>query len=158
MVDRRSLVVRRMRAEDVDGMVLLGQAMHGESAFSERVFSSEKLGSLLHHYVNTPEHCFGAVAYIGPDMVGMFAGYTTDYFFGPELVACDLFWYVSPAHRGSRAGLKLLRSFESWAKSRGVSEISAGVSTAVAFERTGALLQRLGYTQVGGNYKRVVVG
>jgi GNAT superfamily N-acetyltransferase len=157
VVDRRGLVVRQMRAEDVGAMVLLGEAMHGESAFSERVFSPEKLGALLHHYVANPEHCFGSVAYIGPDMVGMFVGYTTDYFFGPERLACDLFWYVSPEHRGSRAGVRLLRSFELWAKSRGVVEVSAGVSTAVAFERTGALLQKLGYTQVGGNYKRVVV-
>jgi len=76
---------------------------------------------------------------------------------GTDLIASDTVWYVSTQSRGSRVGLQLLRAFEKWAKERKAAEIYMGVSSGLSAGKTGAMLQKLGYNVVGGNYKQRVV-
>lgn len=69
---------------------------------------------LLGHLIATQ---FVAVADAEGTPVGLIAGAVSPHPFNPELrVATELWWFVSPAHRGSRAGLALLDSYEAWAK------------------------------------------
>jgi GNAT superfamily N-acetyltransferase len=150
--------VRRMSGQDIEPMVEMGADMHAEGAFAALDYSREKCRELGHRYIQSPDTNFGAVAEEDGKIVGMFMGYVTDYYFGNDKIACDILWYVVPEARGSRAGIKLLKAFQVWAAQCGASEVCIGVSTAVEFERTGMLLQRLGYAHVGGNYKFSVVG
>ena len=152
-----SFSLRRFTEADIPGMIDMGGHMHAESAFARLDYCPEKCRDLGLFYLNNPETCFAAVAEQDGRLVGMFMGYVTEYYFGRERLAHDILWYVLPEVRGSRAGLMLLKAFEDWAKERGVSEVCIGISTAVEFERTGAVLNRLGYVHVGGNYKLPVV-
>jgi GNAT superfamily N-acetyltransferase len=147
-----------MSEQDIEPMIEMGASMHAESAFAALDYSWSKCRELGHRYIQNPDVNFGAVAEADGKTVGMLMGYVTDYYFGNDKIACDILWYIDPDHRGSRAAIKLLRAFQRWAKEQGASEVCIGVSTAVEFERTGLLLQRLGYTHVGGNYKLSVVG
>lgn len=48
--------------------------------------------------------------------VGVIAGMLAPHPFNPDLtVATELWWWVTPEHRGSRAGLLLLDDFDAWA-------------------------------------------
>jgi RimJ/RimL family protein N-acetyltransferase len=147
-----------MSEQDIEPMIEMGAAMHAESAFASLDYSWDKCRKLGHRYIQNPDVNFGVVAESDGKTVGMLMGYITDYYFGNDRIACDILWYIDPDYRGSRAAIKLLRAFQHWAKEQGASEVCIGVSTAVEFERTGLLLQRLGYTHVGGNYKLSVVG
>lgn len=145
--------VRRAQEADIDDMIDLGVGMHAESAFRNLNYDKEKCRSLVKMYLDSPEDRFFSVAESDGVLVGMFAGYITDYYFGHGLLANDILWYVRPENRGSRVGLALLKAFEDWALERGVSEVCLGVSTAVDLERTAQILSNRGYHHVGGNFK-----
>ena len=158
VMSEAAIQIRRMSEQDIEPMVEMGAAMHAESAFVVLDYSRDKCRDLCRRYIAHPDVNFGVVAEKDGRLIGMLMGYVTDYYFGDDKIACDILWYMDPEHRGSRVGIRLLEAFQDWSKERGASEVCIGISTAVAFERTGALLQRLGYLHVGGNYKLSVVG
>jgi len=132
----------------------LGVAMQQESEFSAIPFDIEQAAqSIVALVVNNPRG-FGMLAYTDEGKpVGMISGSITPYFFSRGWVASDFVWFVLPEYRGSRAAVKLLKLFKSWATEKGASELYMGVTTNVSADRTGELLQRMGFKHVGGNYR-----
>lgn len=150
--------IRPLEPDDVPGVIGLGSHMHQESVYRHFDYSENKFGRLLYHYITNPNTCFAYVGTSGSVLNGVLLGSIDEHYFGTDLIASDTLWYVSPQSRGSRVGLQLLRTFEKWAKDRNAAEIYMGVSTGVNPDKTGGVLQKLGYDLVGGNYKlRVVV-
>jgi RimJ/RimL family protein N-acetyltransferase len=50
--------------------------------------------------------------------LGMMGGLVTPHLMNPSVrVLCETFWWVSPQHRGTSAGLRLLNAFLDWGKS-----------------------------------------
>jgi hypothetical protein len=144
---------------DIGEILELGQQMHAESAFRHFDFDIPKCAMLFHTCLTNPDTHFIRVA-VSPtnEIVGLLIGFISEHYFGRDLIASDYLWYVTPEHRGSKAALALLRDFQKWAEDRNAAEVHMGISTGVHAEKTGALLERLGYDLVGGNYKlRVVV-
>lgn len=69
--------------------------------------------SLLAHLMDTQ---LVLVADTNGEPVGLIAGALAPHPFNPDItVATELWWFVSPAHRGSRAGLALLDAYDAWA-------------------------------------------
>jgi len=132
----------------------LGVAMQQESEFSAIPFDIEQAAqSIVALVVNNPRG-FGMLAYTDEGKpVGMISGSITPYFFSRGWVASDFVWFVLPEYRGSRAAIKMLKMFLSWSRDMGAMEAYVGVSTNVSPQRTGKLLERLGFTHIGGNYK-----
>jgi len=103
--------------------------------------------------INNPRG-FGVVAYTDDDIpVGILCGGISNYVFSKGSVANDYAWYVLPEYRGSRAAIKMLKMFRSWAKDNGATELYMGITTNVSKDRTGQLLERVGFDHVGGNYR-----
>jgi GNAT superfamily N-acetyltransferase len=150
-------VLTRIGPQDLQDVFDLGLQMRNEGAFRSLDYDRDCVFRFLRQYVDSPDINFGVVGRRNGVLCGFFTGYMSPYFFGRDLIATEVLWYVSPADRGSRLGLRLLRAFEAWALERGASEVCVGVSTGVFSDRTGRLLQRLGYAHVGGNYKLPVV-
>jgi len=147
-MEYKTFAVERLR-----DILVLGMAMQQEGAYSVIPFDIERSAqSIIHMIINNPDG-FGLLAYDGDAPVGMIAGCLAPYFFGQGTLASDFVWYVLPEHRGSRASIRLLKEFRSWAKEKGADELYMGVTTNVAADRTGQLLERLGFEFVGGNYK-----
>jgi GNAT superfamily N-acetyltransferase len=68
------------------------------------------LGNFIGH------HAF-LVAKDGAEIVGFIAGAVSPHIFNPRIrVLTELFWWVDPKHRGTRAGLLLLESLKDWSK------------------------------------------
>jgi len=84
-------------------------------------------------------------------LIGFFAGMIQRYFFSNRERATDMGFYVVPEHRGSAAAIRLIRTFEYWAKEMGVKEIALGQTTAVDIEKTLKFYAHLGYRVVGFN-------
>lgn len=149
--------VRPLTPEDVAEVIALGYKMHQESVYRHFDYDENKCGQLLYRFLTNPNTCFAHVAESDGELVGVFLGSIGEHYFGRDLVASDTLWYVLPEHRGSRAGGVLLKTFESWAKDRNAAEINVGISSGLSAEKTGAMLQKVGYEVVGGIYKRRVV-
>lgn len=51
------------------------------------------------------------------ELIGCFAALVTPHIFNPRIrVLTELFWWVKPEYRGTRAGLLLLETMTQWAK------------------------------------------
>ena len=149
--------VRPMTTEDLPGALNLGQRMHQESVYRQFDYDENKFGRLLCNYIIRTDDRFAYVGETNGVLSGVFLGSISPHYFGNDLVASDTLWYVAPQSRGSRAGLQLLRAFERWAKTKNAAEIYVGISSGLSIDKTGNMLQRLGYDVVGGNYKLRVV-
>lgn len=140
--------------ERLRDILQLGVAMQQESEFSAIPFDIEQAAnSIVALVVNNPNG-FGMVAYTDDgEPAGLIAGSITPYFFSRGWVASDFVWFVKPEFRGSRAAIKMLKMFKAWAAEKGASELYMGITTNVSADRTGELLQRMGFKHVGGNYR-----
>jgi len=145
-----------MEEWDIDPMIELGAAMHAESAFRDLDYSRDKCFQLGVRCISHPDRYFGYCAYEGDELTGMLIGQLVPYYFGNDLLANDILWYVREDKRGSMMGIRLLNAFRDWAKERGASEVCIGVSTALDLDRTHKLLSRMGFTHVGGTFKEAV--
>lgn len=143
----------RAREQDIIPMGNLGYQMYKEGAFKDLDWDFDKVHRLTERYINNPSTHFALCAYDEDKLVGMIMGYLTPYYFGNDILACDHLWYVDPSYRGSRTGLRLLKEFRSWALDHGAKEVCIGISTGTDVDRTGALLERIGFAHVGGTYK-----
>lgn len=131
--------------------------MHQESVYRDFDYNPNKCGRMVYRYMTNPDTHFAYVGTHNDTLNSILLGSIGEHYFGTDLIASDTLWYVSPQSRGSRVGLQLLRAFEKWAKERDAAEIYVGVSSGLSADKTGAMLQKLGYDVVGGNYKRRVV-
>lgn len=69
--------------------------------------------ALLAHLMETQ---FIAIADADGAPVGLIAGALAPHPFNPDLViATELWWWVNPPDRGTRAGLMLLEAYDEWA-------------------------------------------
>ena len=89
-------MIRPFTLEDLPTMVELGKIMHEESVYRDLDFDAQKLIDLGHHYIANPERCWSAVAEVNGRIIGMYAGYITEYYFGKDLIAQDLLLFVDP--------------------------------------------------------------
>lgn len=148
--------IRSLEYADIPETVELARKFVEESAFSRFRFSHDKMAANLSMAVTHPHIAFCHVVEEDGQLVGALVGYINEFFFGPDLIASDQGWFILPEYRGSRSAVKLLKNFESWALANGAKEVAMGISTDVMPEKTAALLQKLGYNHVGGNFKKAV--
>ena len=141
-------------AEDNLGDVLrLALTMQRESDYAAVPFDVEQTAhSVLNMVVRNPNG-FGVLAYHDGKPIGMICGGLAPYVFSRGSLASDYAWYVLPDHRGSSTAIRLLGMFRQWATDRGATELYMGITTNVEADRTGQILQRMGFDHVGGNYR-----
>lgn len=147
-----SITVRKARLSDVEPFVELGKIMHEETAFAGIEWNPVKVRDFG---ILATQHSSFCV-YVAEDNgipVGMVIAEVVPYFFSDELRVCDHLWYVAKEYRGGPVAVKLIDKLIEFAKSKGVSEIYSGVSTSLDAEKTGALLENIGYKHLGGLYK-----
>tara|TARA_R110000744_G_scaffold348171_2_gene453711 strand:- start:170 stop:628 length:459 start_codon:yes stop_codon:yes gene_type:complete len=151
------MTIRPMQPEDLPTVLEMARCMHQESVYRRFDYDENKMGRLLYNYIINPKTSFSCVGTSKDTLNGVFLGSIGEHYFGTDLIASDTLWYVSPQSRGSRVGLQLLQAFENWAKERDAAEICVGVSSGLSADKTGTMLQKLGYDVVGGIYKLHVV-
>lgn len=141
--------VRRATAADGPALVALGRAMAAESPrYCRTNFDEAKCLQTFHALLEAPVGIV-LVAEDHTGLVGMMAGFALENFFGRAINASELVLYVTPALRGSRVALRLVKAFEQWAGEMGAETVEVGVSTEVHVERTVEFYQRLGFEPTG---------
>lgn len=142
--------VRRATHDDANALAVLGAFMHSESPrYRHLDFEPQKVIDMTHALLDNEYAVVLVVEHEG-FIVGMFAGIVAQHYFCFQLYSSDIVFYVAPEHRGSRAGVMLLREWERVIAEDGrVVESVIGVSADIDPDRVCGLLERLGYRQRG---------
>ncbi|MAK37096.1 MAG: GNAT family N-acetyltransferase [Flavobacteriaceae bacterium] len=147
MLKTKGYTIRVGDRDDIPSMIKLGKQLHEESPrFMGMDYSEDKLFD-LGKVVAEQGGLF--IAEHEGKIVGMLVGLVSEHFFGHDLMASDLTFYIDKEHRGGTLGVRLMRQFEAWAKCMGARVISLGISTEIDAKRTGELYLRMGYRVTG---------
>jgi GNAT superfamily N-acetyltransferase len=143
--------VRRATPDDVPWLVAeLREFAAHYPVTNVSLFGSDEYAAALLSTLITDQ--FVAIAHRGEVRCGLIAGAVGPHPYNPDLlVASELWWFVSPAHRGSSAGYSLFLAFHAWARDVGADlatmtlASNSAVNTA-AFERFGYRETERAYT------------
>ena len=103
--------VRKATSEDIDWLIMQLRAFETFAGYRRSLLEDEnearvKLAEYIAHHVVL-------IAHDGSDRFGFIAGVIAPHPFNSRLrVLAEIFWWVMPEHRGTRAGAMLLREFE----------------------------------------------
>lgn len=118
------MIVRKADASDLPQYVVLAQMfhaaspMHGSIAFDVQGYSDFYLASLKNNSMGI------WLAEIDGEVVGICGALAYPLYFNPSALAVqELWWWLTPAARGSGAGGKMFKQIEQWAKERKASAL-----------------------------------
>ena len=148
--------IRAPTHKDIENILDLGEEMYAESAYAFLPYDRDKVRGLIVDYIEDSVTRCGLVAEVDGVIVGMIGGCLVDYYFCNETLVSDEVLFVRPDRRGGVTAMRLIRGLQEWARGRGARELCLGISTNVGVEATGKLYERLGFTRVGGIYKKIL--
>lgn len=135
-------------ADDLVPVITHGREMHKNSTLRNLQYDPRQLGDTLLNLAAS-EHGAVILAEADGEVVGFVLALVSKSFFGPDLVASELAVYVTPEYRGTRAGVKLVRAYVAWAKSRGAKRINSGNSAGMDDQKYLKLLTFAGFQPAG---------
>lgn len=152
-----SVRVIALQNDDVEEVLMLARIMHQESqTYRQFPFDDAVFRGWLIAAVNEPKRFFCGVAEQDNEIVGAMLGVSMNMLFSSSKMASELGLFVRPAYRGGRAGLKLVRAFEEWARNNGCSLITVGVSAGITDERAVKFYEKLGFEKHGVALRREI--
>lgn len=138
-------MIREATADDLDALVKMGERFHDSTPYADELSrNSVQYRIFGAGLINSPDGVLLLRELKGVP-VGMLGGAVFDHPLSGERTAGEMFWYAPPEHRGT-TGLRLLLSFERWARSHGAKMIQM-VQPAWA-DRVGELYGVLGYKKL----------
>lgn len=141
-------MIRPATHDDLGALLVLAEQMHGESRFARRRFSLDKMARLFATLIDS-EDGLVLVAERNGEIVGGFAGYVAEDWFGPDRMSGDFGLFVDPRSRGLSTAAGLIKGYVAWAQARGVAQPEVGISTGVHTETTTRLYEALGFERIG---------
>ena len=139
-------MIRPFETGDFARLLDLAEDMRAESpAYKDFGIVKEKLLMVGEATITLPDTYFGAVAVENEEIIGFVLGFCTEHYFTHDKIASDLALYVTPAHRGGSAAMKLIGWFEVWSRKHGARTLSLSISTGKDAERIAVLFERLGF-------------
>lgn len=118
------MIVRKALESDLPRYIVLGQMfhdaspMHGVIDFNVQGYSDFYLASLKNDNIGI------WLAEIDGEIVGICGALAYPLYFNPTAwVVQELWWWLTPAARGSGAGGKMFKQIEQWAKERNASAL-----------------------------------
>lgn len=140
--------VRAANLADVAIIVQLGRQLHANSAYADKGFSDAKAKSVVAMMVDSETDC-ALVAEDNQQIIGFFLGGVNYEWFSDDLLGFDYSVYVIPEKRNGRTAIKLFKTFEAWAKSKGAVRIHVGITTNINIEGNRRFYHFLGYQDSG---------
>lgn len=144
---------RRPVPEDLSQILRLAKEMHAETSFRNLSFDIGKAATeIMSQVVN--QNNLTLVAEDRGQIVGFISAYLSKPFFSDDLVVYDHIWYVGKSARGTLVGPRLLRMVSEWARLCGAKAVFVTLGSDVSQDRVGKLVERLGYSRLGGYYRK----
>jgi len=146
---------RRAYPEDLPAIVALAEEMHAETSFRSLSFSKSKAAAEVLSCILNP-NMLVLVGEKDGRILGLIAAYLDKPYFSEDLVVYDHIWYVGKEGRGSMVGPRLLKHVAEWARLCRAKAVFVTLGSDVSQERVGKLVERLGYSRLGGYYRKDV--
>lgn len=147
-------MIRTFEKSDVPEVVSLIEQLHKESSFSQISFDQDHCTVNVEQWIAQDIYWAQGAFDTNKKLFAVYAGYIAQYYFSKEIGAYDLLMYVEPQRRGGYTIVKLVKNFESWAKSMGAKEIRPGTSTGINNEMSKKFYEALGFKNIGYNFMK----
>jgi GNAT superfamily N-acetyltransferase len=121
MSDAQNLItVREATEADLPVYLQLSADFHAASPMNRVcAFEPEGFGEFVRGAMDNPDICI-LLAELNGEIVGITGGIIYPLYFSPShKVSQELWWWLTPAARGSGAGNKMFKHLQLWAKERG---------------------------------------
>ena len=148
---------RRPVPEDLPQIMRLAKEMHAETSFKTLSFDEAKAATEIMSCLMNP-NMFVCVAERDGNLVGIVAAYLSAPYFSEDRVVYDHIWYVGKEARGTPVGPRLLKLLTEWAGLCRAKAVFVTLGSDVSQERVGKLVERLGYSRLGGYYRKDIDG
>ena len=148
-----AVMIRPLEPNDILKLVSLGKEMHQAGHFKDTEYCEKKVINLLMSVLDNDYQCC-CVSVVNGEIIGMFIGFITTYYFGNTLTSNDYLLFVSEKHRGGSSGIKMLHYYIKWAESAGVTRrnIRLGNSAEIATDAVDRLYKHVGFRSHGTLY------
>ena len=147
--------IRQANPDDYDALSAMGERFFAYSAFANAIpFDREAVRDVLARLGEGDSLLPEATATVlvaedKGEIVGGIVGVLTAAWFNPQSrIATELAWWVTEAHRGGTAGIKLYRAFEKWAEAHKADAIVMSDLVIDGETPAAQLFEKLGYVTV----------
>lgn len=140
-------MIRPAKHSDVPRLIELGTLLHATSSYSTMNFCPDKSAAFLHELINGQGVVF--VAEVRGEVVGGMAGAVAEQWFSNDLIAYDYSIFVEPSRRNGVIAVRLIQTFQEWARIKGAKQIYMGIGTGVSVEGTTRLYESQGLRNIG---------
>jgi len=82
----------------------------------------------------------------------MFVGFIVECFFSTKTQSCELSWYVTPEHRGSKTAFEMVDIYEQWARDGGATIANLINLDMLNADKVAKFYKRKGYTLAENTY------
>jgi len=146
--------IRFAKPEDREALIDLALENQKEIIHGNISVNRSRVEEALHGLfsLNTGTHVLFVAETEEGDLAGGLLGCVERYYYSDELQAQLIQWYLKKSFRGTSIAPRLVKAFVEWAKGRGASEVFIGISSGVDVHLAHQMMQRLGFTHLGGNY------
>jgi RimJ/RimL family protein N-acetyltransferase len=146
-------VIRRITHTDIPTIINLLLTLHTESPVYGLVEPDpEYVTRTLTAMIDSKSF----IGYIATDGTGLMLGQISPTWYNPVPSAYEHILYVVPEKRGTGLAIRMVRNFEADAKWAEAEYAYLGASTGINDEATNRLYERLGYSRVGGGYRKAL--
>lgn len=145
--------IRQARQDDLATLLIHAKNMFEESQYSQYSFNKHKVVRLFDGLISNPDGIVLVAEHPEDGIIGGFIGGIAPHWFGDLKTTFDFGVYVSPKHRGGRAGPMLVKAYIDEATRKGAAECSIGNTTMVNIDAVARMYEKLGFTKVGYNFK-----
>lgn len=137
-------MIRRGTIDDIDALIEMASPFLNYSKYSE--FTEIDPDEIAFSLCNILDNGVIFVAEIDGKVVGAIVGMMSQFWFSRKTkLAAELAWWVKAEHRKGTVGIRLLTTFEEWAKENGATVVSLSDLKVADIYPAGELYEKLGY-------------
>ena len=147
-------MIRPMCELDIPKLASLG-IDYAKEANNHDVFKYDIDTAMLNLAISIidPDSCI-FVAVKENEVIGFLWGLVSPLPWSTGKLAVDNILYVVPCCRGEIHGVRLIRAYEQWAKTKNASQVSISIASSITEDRTCNLYERLGYSYIGSQFRK----
>ena len=142
--------IRTMTKDDIFDVLVLAKEFSREAPETHK-WNKDRTENFLNTALESP---FMEVFVIDSDndITGAIVGVLTEMFMSNKVTATEVAWFVNKKARGSYASIKLVKTFESWAKKKGADYVVMGDIKGISDLKK--LYNKLGYESAETTYMK----
>jgi len=110
-------IIRPMREEDIFDVLVLAREFSKEAPETHK-WNKDKTNNFLYTSLKLPNMEVFVID-SNKEITGAIVGILTEMFMSDKVVATELAWFVTKEARGTPSSIKLVKTFEKWAKQNG---------------------------------------